>query len=120
MEPILKSILENKTENYLLPFFWQHDGHDAEIPACVQKIYESGCRAFCVESRPYEHFCEDAWWKTMDIILAEAEKRGMRVWILDDKHFPTGYANGILEHEDLNLRRKFLRESHVDVMGPMA
>lgn len=51
---------------------------------------------------PYEHFCEDAWWKMMDIILAEAEKRGMRVWILDDKHFPTGYANGILEHEDLN------------------
>lgn len=38
MEPILKSILENKTENYLLPFFWQHDGHDAEIPARVQKI----------------------------------------------------------------------------------
>ena len=73
MEPILKSILENKTENYLLPFFWQHDGHDAEIPARVQKIYESGCRAFCVESRPYEHFCEDAWWKTMDIILAEAK-----------------------------------------------
>lgn len=63
MEPILKSILENKTENYLLPFFWQHDGHDAKIPARVQKIYESGCRAFCVESRPYEHFCEDAWWK---------------------------------------------------------
>ena len=49
-----------------------------------------------------------------------SRKRGMRVWILDDKHFPTGYANGILEHEDLNLRRKFLRESHVDVMGPMA
>ena len=40
MEPILKSILENKTENYLLPFFWQHDGHDAEIPARVQKIYD--------------------------------------------------------------------------------
>ena len=79
MEPILKSILENKTENYLLPFFWQHDGHDAEIPARVQKIYESGCRAFCVESRPYEHFCEDAWWKTMDIILAEAKKRGITV-----------------------------------------
>ena len=119
MEPILKSVLEKNTENYLLPFFWQHDGHDAEIPARVQKIYESGCRAFCVESRPYEHFCEDAWWKTMDIILSEAEKRGMRVWILDDKHFPTGYANGILEHDDPNLRRKFLRESHVDVMGPV-
>ena len=28
------------------------------------------------------------------IILDEAEKRGMKVWILDDKHFPTGFAAG--------------------------
>ena len=118
MDAVLKNVLEGRTENYLLPFFWQHDGHDAEIPAQIQTIYASGCRAFCVESRPYEHFCEDAWWKTMDIILAEARKRDMRVWILDDKHFPTGYANGILAHSDPSLRRRVLREFHVDVMGP--
>ena len=53
-----------------------------------------------------------------DIILAEARKRDMRVWILDDKHFPTGYANGILAHSDPSLRRRVLREFHVDVMGP--
>ena len=118
MDAVLKNVLEGRTENYLLPFFWQHDGHDAEIPAQIQIIYASGCRAFCVESRPYEHFCEDAWWKTMDIILEEARKRDMRVWILDDKHFPTGYANGILAHSDPSLRRRVLREFHVDVMGP--
>ena len=84
MDAVLKNVLEGRTENYLLPFFWQHDGHDAEIPAQIQTICASGCRAFCVESRPYEHFCEDAWWKTMDIILEEARKRDMRVWILDD------------------------------------
>ena len=27
----------------------------------------------------------------------EAKKKGMKLWILDDKHFPTGYANGLIE-----------------------
>ena len=118
MDAVLKSVLDGQTDNYLLPFFWLHEGHDAELPAQIQKIAESGCRAFCVESRPYEHFCEEAWWKTLDIVLREAQKRQMRVWILDDKHFPTGYANGILAHSEPSLRRRFLREFHVDVMGP--
>lgn len=87
MDAVLKSVLAGQTENYLLPFFWLHEGHDAELPTQIQKIAESGCRAFCVESRPYEHFCEEAWWKTMNIVLREAQKRQMRVWILDDKHF---------------------------------
>lgn len=118
MDAVLKSVLAGQTENYLLPFFWLHEGHDAELPTQIQKIAESGCRAFCVESRPYEHFCEETWWKTMNIVLREAQKRQMRVWILDDKHFPTGYANGILAHSEPSLRRRFLREFHVDVMGP--
>lgn len=42
----------------------------------------------------------------MDIILDEAEKRGMKVWILDDSHFPTGYCNGALENEDYALCRQ--------------
>ena len=35
----------------------------------------------------------------MDIILDEARTRGMKVWILDDSHFPTGYCNGKMEDE---------------------
>ena len=33
----------------------------------------------------------------MDVILDEARKRGMQVWILDDSHFPTGFANGAVK-----------------------
>ncbi len=33
----------------------------------------------------------------MDVILDEAKKLGMKVWILDDSHFPTGFANGALK-----------------------
>lgn len=114
----LKEAIENRCGNYLLPFFWQHMGHTEEIPEHVEKIYESGCKAFCVESRPYEDFCGESWWRDMGIILAEAKKRGMKVWILDDKHYPTGYANGLLEKKYPHLHRWFLREHHADFMGP--
>ena len=54
----------------------------------------------------------------MDIILAESEKRGMKVWILDDDHFPTGHAVGQIKNHP-ELRKWQLVERHVDVMGPL-
>ena len=62
----------------------------------MRVIAESNIRAVCVESRPHPDFCGPKWWKDMDVILDEAEKRGMKVWILDDSHFPTGFANGAM------------------------
>ena len=96
MDARLNDILNGREGNHLLPFLWMHEGRRDELPALVRQVYDSGARAFCVESRPHEGFCGPEWWGDMDVILAEAEKRGMRVWILDDKHFPTGYANGLL------------------------
>ncbi len=119
MNEYLKYMIEEKDENFLFPFFWVHKGHSKEIPERIQKVYESGCRAFCVESRPHEDFGKQGWWDDMEVILQEARKRDMKVWLLDDKHFPTGYANGILENKYQELRRWFLREHHVDIIGPM-
>lgn len=42
----------------------------------------------------------------MDVILDEARKRGMKVWILDDSHFPTGYANGAMAGKPDELCRQ--------------
>lgn len=114
----LKEVLAGQEENYLLPFFWQHDGHKEELTERIQKIYESGCRAFCLESRPFEDFCGATWWENMEIILREAKRLGMKVWILDDKHFPTGYANGLVKEKYPERRRWYVRELHVDLMGP--
>lgn len=118
MNQALNDILNGREENYLFPFFWQHDGHKEELPERIQKIRESGCRAFCLESRPFEDFCGETWWENLEVILREAKKRDMKVWILDDKHFPTGYANGIIKEKYPQRRRWYLREEHVDLMGP--
>jgi len=118
MDKRLNDILTGKEGNHLLPFFWMHDGRREVLPTIVQQIYDSGARAFCIESRPHENFCKDEWWGDMDLILAEAKKRDMKVWILDDKHFPTGYANGLVTEKYPQHRKWQLAEEHVDVVGP--
>ena len=90
----VNDVLNNKEKNFMLPFYWQHGDHYETIPLEVERIYNSGCRAFCVESRPHKDFAGDLWWRDMDLILSEAKKRGMEVWVLDDDHFPTGHAVG--------------------------
>lgn len=115
----LSEVLGGREQNYLLPFYWQHGTHRDRIPAQIERIRKSGCRALCVESRPHPDFCGPDWWADMDVILAECEKRDMKVWVLDDKRFPTGYANGLIGKKYPHLRQWNLAERHVDVMGPI-
>lgn len=86
----------------ILPFFWVHGEDKKTLEREIDCIYNDNIRAFCVESRTHPDFCCEKWWQDMDIILNKAKSLGMKVWVLDDKHFPTGYANGkVTEHPEL-------------------
>lgn len=115
----LKDILKGNEDNYIFPFFWQRGNHTEEIPQQMQMIFDSGCRAVCIESRPHPDFCGDTWWRDMDIIMREAKRLNMQVWLLDDDKFPTGHAAGWIEKKYPELRQWELVENHVDVAGPM-
>ena len=106
MNKTIEKLLGGKEENHLLPFFWQHGEDEETLRKYVNVIYEANCRAFCVESRPHPDFCGEKWWKDMDAVLDEAQKLNMKVWILDDSHFPTGYANGTAENAPARLCRQ--------------
>lgn len=118
MDRRIQECLEQKEGSYILPFFWQHgEDHDTLLEE-IEAMQRCHVREFCVESRIHQQFCEDQWWEDMGFILKEAKKRGMKVWLLDDKQFPTGYANGkMVEHPE--LRKRGVRETCVDVLGPM-
>ena len=118
MDKRLSDVLSGKEENYVFPFYWQRGNHTHLIPEQIQRIYDSGCRAFCVESRSHPDFVGESWWRDMDIILAEAKKRGMKVWLLDDDKFPTGHAAGMIAKAHPELRQWELVERHIDVVGP--
>lgn len=87
---------------YILPFFWQHgESHDI-LEKEMDAIRASGITEMCVESRPHEEFGREKWWDDFGFILRYAQHHDMKVWLLDDKHFPTGYANGYVEqHPEL-------------------
>lgn len=114
----LKAIREGRAENCILPFFWMKGEEHSVILEEIEKVEECGIKEICLESRPHPQFCEEGWWKDLDFIMAEAKKRGMRVWVLDDKKFPTGYANGAFEKKHPELSKLYLAQRHVDIMGP--
>ena len=97
MNETVQQLLNNQGENYILPFFWQHGETEEVLREYMAAIDASNIKAVCVESRPHPDFCGEKWWQDMDVILDEARKRHMKVWILDDSHFPTGFANGALK-----------------------
>ena len=109
--------MEYTVTNHMLPFFWQHGEDEATLRHYMQVIEEANCRAVCVESRPHPDFCGPGWWRDMDIILDEARKRKMKVWILDDSHFPTGYCNGAVKKAPDRLRRASIVYQHFTVKG---
>ncbi|NLO83816.1 MAG: hypothetical protein GX096_00045 [Clostridiales bacterium] len=118
----LLQVLDAKTNNYMLPFFWQHGKDEQTLRAYMNAIQSAGCGAVCVEARPHPDFCGPLWWRDMDIILDEAEKRNMKVWILDDDHFPTGHANGALLNAPETLCRQsvYCKPYHFDEEGLLA
>lgn len=109
--------MNDKLARRILPFLWVHGESEAVYREMVKAIYDANIRAFCVEARPHEGFCQEPWWRDMAILLDEAEQRGMRVWILDDKHFPTGYAAGAAEKAPVALRRQGLLHKRFAVKG---
>ena len=100
--------MTDNLDRRILPFLWVHGESEDVYREMVKAIYDANIRAFCVEARPHEGFCQEPWWRDMAILLDEAEKRGMRVWILDDKHFPTGFAAGEAQKAPIELRRQGL------------
>ncbi len=119
MDTRLQNNLRDSQHNYTAPFLWLHNEDDGYIIQEIERIYDSGIRSVCLESRTHEEFCRDDWWSDIKLIFDECKKRDMNVWILDDKHFPSGYANGIFEEKYKELQPWGITECHIDVAGPV-
>ena len=52
---------------------------------------------------PYEYL-SDGWWKMVKTAVTEAKKRGMKVWLIDDAKYPSGFAGGKFSRERPDLK----------------
>ena len=114
----INELLNNQVGSYIFPFFWQHGEDEATLRDYMRAIEEANIRSVCVECRPHPDFCGPKWWQDMDVILDEAHKRNMTVWILDDDHFPTGHANGGIQRSGKALRPWYVDAVACECFGP--
>ena len=102
--------------HHLLPFLWLHGEDDDTLRRGIRDIQQTGCGALCAESRVHPDFLGPSWWHEMGVLLEECKKMGMGFYLLDDAHFPSGFANGA--GADTPYQRMMLKEKHVDIAGP--
>lgn len=119
MNQRIKEALVSRNENYILPFLWMKGDAEAAVRLEIRKIRECGITEFCVEARPHPDFCGEGWWHDLAFVLDEAKRNGMKIWILDDARFPTGYANGIITRKYPQHSKQYLKKATFDVCGPM-
>lgn len=116
----LNDNLSGKQHDYMAPFLWLHGEDPRLVIEELERVWESGIRSVCFESRTHEGFCREQWWSDMRIIMDWCREKGMGVWVLDDKHFPSGHANGAFyRKENDHLRPWGVTERHIDVSGPV-
>jgi len=120
MQQTILDLLQDRGGNYIFPFFWQHGESEAVLREYMQAIQACGIGAVCLEARPHPDFLGPQWWADLDVILEEARRRQMKVWILDDAHFPTGQAAGALQQARPELCKQYLMVECADVCGPLA
>lgn len=115
----MKNITNKQLENreYVFPFLWMKGQSREYLKKQLLQLSRSGIASICLESRTHPDFCGDGWWSDLDIIFEEAKRLGITVWLFDDKHCPTGSANGTMATKYQHLRGWHIAERHFDVIG---
>lgn len=113
----MKELIKEKTENHILPFLWMKGESRQTIAHYIGQIHQAHIGAVCIESRPHPNFLGPQWWEDVAMIIQELKKYDMKLWILDDSHFPTGYAGGAVK-ENPQYRKRVLMHRRIEVLGP--
>lgn len=101
-------------KSYLCPLFWQHHEEEAVLREELQRMKENGIGGFIVEARPHPDYLEENWWKDLTILLDEAKKLDMEMWIFDDGDYPSGKANGLLVKKYPELTKRYMAVQSID------
>ena len=93
------------------PYFDMSGAVDqAEVERDLDEMKALGFRAVTPQAGvnlPFEYLSED-YFKFFKMFVAEAKKRDMRVWIVDDIGYPSGFAGGLFTREKPQLRMQTL------------
>jgi hypothetical protein len=77
------------------PLFWLHgDESQQRLEMYVGKVAEGGNGCFTAESRPHRDWLGEGWFRDLSICLDAAKKHGLKMWLFDEKWWPSGEVGG--------------------------
>ena len=81
----------------------------------VGKVAEGGNGCFTAESRPHSDWLGPGWFRDLGICLEAAKKHNLKMWIFDEKWWP---SQGIGGRVPPRYAAKRLEAAAVEVEGP--
>ena len=98
------------------PLLWLHgDDSEARLRLYVSKVAEGGNGSFTTESRPHTDWLGPTWFRDLGICLDEAKKHNLKMWIFDEKWWPSQSVAGKVTPR---YAAKRLAASEIVVSGP--
>ncbi len=98
------------------PLFWLHGEESRErLEMYVGKVAEGGNGCFTAESRPHVDWLGEGWWRDLTICLDAAKKHDLKMWIFDEKWWPSQGIGGAVPPR---YAAKLLKTASVDLEGP--
>lgn len=77
------------------PLFWLHGDESKErLEMYLEKVTESGNGSFTAESRPHKDWLGEGWYRDLAICLEAAKKHDLKMWIFDEKWWPSQGIGG--------------------------
>jgi hypothetical protein len=107
----LQDIQNRQVPSYITPLFWQHGESESVLREEIRQMHQNGIGSFILESRPHPDFMGARWWHDLDVILDEAKQYGMKVWIFDDKTYPSGFGAGLIADSHPELLKIYLADA---------
>ncbi len=99
------------------PLFWLHGDESRErLEMYVGKVAEGGNGCFTAESRPHKDWLGEGWYRDLEICLESARKHDLKLWLFDEKWWPSGEVGGKVPER---YGSKRLTASATNVSGPM-
>lgn len=108
--------LPMEDRRHIGPLFFLHGDESKErLEMYVGKVAEGGNGSFTPESRPHSDWLGEGWWHDLSICLQSAKERNLKMWIFDEKMWPSQAVGGNVPPR---YAAKRLEGTATDIDGP--
>jgi len=99
----------------IIPLFWLKTEDENVIRHSIALMNKAGADGFILENRDNPLYLSEEWWRLVGICLDEAKQRNMKLWLWDEKFFPSGTAGGRVMQKSPDYNQKIIEEKIIDI-----